>query len=135
MAHPFGATGKTLRHAKQGKATSAYSQSFSIRTVNNPVSTDRIIEQLRASKDEIAQAYHAKVVAVFGSYARQDQHEKSDLDLLYEVIDRDKFGFLEACGLEEYILSQLSVPSVDLVDKDYLNPVVQLEIQKDLLYV
>ena len=99
------------------------------------MSTDRIIEQLRASKDEIAQAYHAKVVAVFGSYARQDQHEKSDLDLLYEVIDRDKFGFLEACGLEEYILSQLSVPSVDLVDKDYLNPVVQLEIQKDLLYV
>ena len=99
------------------------------------MSTEQIIERLRATKVEIAKGYNANVLAVFGSYARREQHEGSDLDLLYEVLDKDRFGLKEICDLEDYILSQLSVPSVDLVNKDYLNPVVQLEIERDLLYV
>ena len=99
------------------------------------MSTEQILERLRSSANEIAETYHARVTAIFGSYARREQRRGSDLDLLYEVLDKEKFGFLEACGLEDFILLNVDVPSVDLVDRAYLNPIVELEIQDELVYV
>lgn len=61
----------------------------------------QIIHQLRSSEDRIASEYHANILAILGSYARGDQKAGSDLDLLYEVTDRSKFGLREIDGLEQ----------------------------------
>ncbi len=95
----------------------------------------QIIEQLRSSEDRISSDYHARSLAIFGSYARGDQKVESDLDILYEVTDRSKFGLLEIDGLESYLKKHLSIDAIDLVDKQYVNPIIEIEIEDDLVCV
>jgi predicted nucleotidyltransferase len=94
-----------------------------------------ILELLRQSNAEMNDRFYAEVTAIYGSYARGEQSSDSDLDVLYKVKQPDKFGLLEIDGLENYIKDLLKVTSVDLVNEDYVNPIIQLEIENELMYV
>ncbi len=68
-------------------------------------------------------------VSVFGSYARGDNKEGSDLDLLVE------FGYpinlLELIGLEQELSKILGV-KVDLVTTGAVSPYIKPYIEKDI---
>jgi predicted nucleotidyltransferase len=71
-------------------------------------------------------------VAIFGSYARGEQTDKSDLDIL---IDTDaRFTLLDLIGIEQELTHLLSV-KVDLVTKRSLSPYFKSYIEKDLLSI
>jgi predicted nucleotidyltransferase len=73
-----------------------------------------------------------KQVAIFGSYARGEQTDKSDLDIL---IDTDaRFTLLDLIGIEQELTHLLSV-KVDLVTKRSLSPYFKSYIEKDLLAI
>ena len=95
----------------------------------------KIISLLRSKNTEMRARFHAEITAVFGSYARNEQSLNSDLDVLYRVNEPDRFGLVEIEGLEAYIKQLIDVPSVDLVNEMYINPIIELEIKDDILYV
>lgn len=97
--------------------------------------TPQLLETLRESNREIKRRFHAEIVAIFGSYARGEQSQDSDLDVLYRIENPEKFGLVEIDGLENYLKKLVHVPSVDLVNEKYVNPIVQLEIENDIVYV
>ena len=94
-----------------------------------------IVEQLREANQVIKNLFHAEITAVYGSYARGDQSPQSDLDVLYRVNSPERFGLIEIDGLENYIKELVKVPSVDLVNEKYVNPIIQLEIESELIHV
>ncbi|HEV7504880.1 MAG TPA: nucleotidyltransferase family protein [Thermoanaerobaculia bacterium] len=80
---------------------------------------DRYIRSLRQLLPELAKNYHVGTLEVFGSYVRDEQSPKSDLDVL--VTFSKTPGLLEFIGLENYLSDLLGV-KVDLVMKAALKP-------------
>lgn len=76
--------------------------------------------------------YHVKEIGVFGSVARADNTEKSDVDLLVEF--SQPIGFFKFIELEEY-LGKIIGKKVDLVTKKALKPTLKEEILQEVAYV
>ncbi len=69
---------------------------------------------LREHAPVVAERYGVQVVGIFGSYARGEQHESSDLDLLVEYLQ--PISLLDLVGAELYLSDVLGV-KVDLVPR------------------
>jgi len=96
----------------------------------------QIIEHLKAKKDEFRLRYGITTLGLYGSYARDEANETSDVDIFYE---RDS-GFELESGLEFLRLSdgladELHVPKVDFVALKYMNLIVKHYAKKDFIYV
>lgn len=75
------------------------------------------------------QPYNPTRIGVFGSVARGDSTEKSDIDILY--------SFQETVGMFKLISLQLELENklnakVDLVSEKYVNPKLKSSIMSDL---
>lgn len=81
---------------------------------------------------EITGKYNPVLVGIFGSYARNEQTDKSDLDLL---IDFDtKINLLELIGLEQELSEILGI-KVDLVTMKSVNERLKPYIEQDLIRI
>ena len=78
----------------------------------------------------ITQKVKPTLVGVFGSYARGEQSEKSDLDILIDF--ETKVDLLELIGLEQELSEMLGV-RVDLVTRRSLNSSLKSYIESDLI--
>ena len=67
----------------------------------------------------LAAKHGAENIRVFGSVARGDQGEQSDLDLLYSFTPPN--GLWETCGMQVELEELLEVP-VDFISEHYLRP-------------
>ena len=91
-----------------------------------------IKEILRKHKKELKEKYKVKSIAIFGSYARGEQTEKSDIDIMVEFYE--PIG-LKIVDLKDYLESILNV-KVDLITKNSIhNPYVKKSIEEDLIYI
>jgi len=89
-------------------------------------------EILRKHKKELKERYKVKSIAIFGSYARNEQTEKSDIDIMVEFYE--PIG-LKIVDLKDYLESILNV-KVDLITKNSIqNPYIKKSIEEDLIYV
>lgn len=80
---------------------------------------DDILTQLRTIQPALRGRYPIRSMGIFGSYARGEQREDSDLDLLVELGDGiDLIGY---AGLQIELSDALGVP-VDLVEREALRP-------------
>jgi uncharacterized protein len=78
---------------------------------------DDILGQLRRIKPNLQRRYPIREIGLFGSYARGEQTERSDLDVLVSL--GDGIGLFELAGLQQDLSDALGV-KVDLVLKDAL---------------
>lgn len=83
--------------------------------MSNPEPVDRF-ELIQAALREIGPKYHVREVEVFGSVARGDAHEDSDIDLLVEFLPDTKVGLFEMGGLKEDLEERLGC-RVDLLER------------------
>ena len=90
--------------------------------------TLKIIQLLKKKAKE----YKMSVLAIFGSYARDEQKQKSDLDVL---VDFEESPSLLTFIRMENELSELLGAKVDLVTKDSLHPMLRETILRDLRVV
>ena len=91
-----------------------------------------IIKIIRNSKPEIESHYGVQRVGLFGSYVREKQRKKSDIDILVSFNrDIDLFDFLD---LREYLEGQLHL-KVDLVMESALKPAIGKRILSEVEYV
>ena len=75
---------------------------------------DEIRTIIRQHQDILSEKYGVAIVGVFGSYVRGHQEEKSDIDLLADILRPT--SLLELVGAEIY-LSEILGAKVDLVPK------------------
>lgn len=82
-------------------------------------------------KDEIVhtlQENHVKSAFLFGSYARQEQHEASDLDILVTL--QPEYSLFDLLDIRLGLEDRLGIP-VDIVPDDCLVPEIAEEILKE----
>ncbi|OPX17494.1 nucleotidyltransferase [candidate division WOR-3 bacterium 4484_100] len=87
---------------------------------------EEIKKILTVHKKEMMRLYKIKEIEIFGSYVRNEQKKRSDVDIIidfYEV--PDLFKFIE---IEEYLENLLGI-KVDLVRK----PVLRAELKDKIL--
>jgi uncharacterized protein len=91
-----------------------------------------IIKIIRNSKPEMESHYGVHRLGLFGSYVKEKQRKKSDIDILVTFNrDIDLFDFLD---LREYLESRLHA-KVDLVMESALKPAIGKRILSEVEYV
>jgi predicted nucleotidyltransferase len=93
-----------------------------------------ILDFLYKHKDLLREKYAVKKIALFGSFARNEQKEESDIDLLIEL-DKSVVNIYELKEDLRHYLSLSFGRSVDLAREKYLKSYAKEAILKDLLYV
>ncbi|TDB68862.1 nucleotidyltransferase family protein [Arundinibacter roseus] len=95
------------------------------------VERQKIRARLAAIKPILAQRYPIDSLAFFGSVARNEATNTSDIDILVEFNKPIGFQFFSlAKDLEDY----LQMP-VDLVSRNGIKPAYFVAIEPDLIYV
>ena len=93
---------------------------------------DKFKEKLRKEKSVLGKRYHVRKLGIFGSFVRNQQTQKSDLDILVDFsIVPGLFGFME---LEAHLSRILGV-RVDLVMKKSLKPAIGRHILSEVEYL
>jgi len=91
-----------------------------------------IIKIIRNSKPEMESHFGVQRLGLFGSYVREKQSKRSDIDILVTFNrDIDLFDFLD---LREYLERQLRI-KVDLVMESALKPAIGKRILSEVEYV
>jgi hypothetical protein len=93
---------------------------------------EQILNTIRSNKAEMEALYGVKRLGLFGSYVREKQRKKSDIDLLVAFSrDIDLFDFLD---LRKYLETRLH-SKVDLVMESALKPAIGKRILFEVEYV
>lgn len=93
-----------------------------------------IVDFLQNNRKLLLEKYHVTKIGLFGSFARNEQHENSDVDLLIELEDGTQNIYDLKNSLKQF-LSLAFNRSVDVAREKYLKPYAREQILKDALYV
>ena len=91
-----------------------------------------ILDRLHAAVPELRLKYGVKSLALFGSMARGDDHEASDVDVLVTFEGKATFDNFMGLKLD---LEDLSGRRVDLLTPKELRPAMQAEIEREAINV
>ncbi len=91
-----------------------------------------ILDRLNAEAPALKRKYAVKSLAVFGSMARGDDHEGSDVDILVTFEGPATFDNFMGLKLD---LEDLLGRKVDLGTPNTLRPEMRARVEKDLLHV
>lgn len=93
-----------------------------------------IVNFLHNNRKLLLDRYHVTKIGLFGSFARNEQQENSDVDLLIEIEE----GTQNIHDLKDSLKQFLSLSfdrSVDIAREKYLKPYAREQILKDTVYV
>lgn len=90
-----------------------------------------VIAILRALKPLVMDSFKVRSIALFGSFARDEQTESSDVDV---IVDVDSSIGLDFVDLADLIEEKLGI-AADVIPADGIKPRYREHIAKDLLYV
>jgi predicted nucleotidyltransferase len=97
---------------------------------NNMTNKEDILKFLKQNKHKIQNDYKVNKIALFGSYARDEATENSDIDILVDMVPSfDNFFDLK------YFLEDEFKIKVDLGKEKNLRLYIKNKIQEDLIYV
>jgi predicted nucleotidyltransferase len=91
-----------------------------------------ILDRLKAEAPAVRLRFGVETLSVFGSVAKGDDHEGSDLDVL--VTFEGKATFDRFMGLKLYLEDTFG-RSVDLLTPNSLHPEMRAEIEKEAVRV
>jgi predicted nucleotidyltransferase len=91
-----------------------------------------IIESIKAEKSYLREHFGVEEIALFGSYARGEEREGSDVDILVKMKTKTLRNYI---GIIDYLQDKLKT-KVDLVSKsDNLSERFLRLLKKDVIYV
>ena len=90
---------------------------------------DQVLRQLRANAEGLKTS-HVRHLAIFGSVARDEAQESSDVDILIEFEPGAPVGLLEFVRLRRF-LSDILGCQVDLVTPDALHEEMKAQILQE----
>lgn len=92
-----------------------------------------IIMFLQSHKDEMAQRFGVVSVGLFGSYARGEAREDSDIDIAIEL-EPAKKSLSNFLGIRRYLEQQFG-KTVDLGIESTLKPLAREMVAKEIIHV
>lgn len=100
-----------------------------------------VLEKIKQLKPKL-QDEGFEIIGVFGSFARDEETPDSDIDILYQIKNTNKYlekysgwdSILHIVEIKEFLKKELQ-REIDFVDKTTLSPISNKYIQKDLVYV
>lgn len=91
-----------------------------------------ILNFLKEHKQELEEKFGLKKIGLFGSFARDEQREGSDIDLVVEIESDNTFRSF--FGLKQYLEKNL-YSKIDLGIESALKPIAKKNITRDVIYV
>jgi predicted nucleotidyltransferase len=92
-----------------------------------------ILSTLKSKKSEISK-YGIRAIGLFGSYARDEQSESSDIDILVDF-EPDKENFDNYMAVYDMIEKMFKNQRVEIVTKNGLSPYIGPKILNEVKYV
>ena len=91
-----------------------------------------ILESLKKNNSELSDKFGIQQLALFGSYAKNEQTENSDIDILVvKMKQKNMFTLLKA----KKFLSDLFDKEVDIGLFDSLRPFIKNRVKNEMIYV
>jgi predicted nucleotidyltransferase len=94
---------------------------------------DQILNFLARNKSLFRDRYHIVRIGLFGSYARGDQNNSSDIDLLVEFEENTQDLFELKLQLKDFFLRKLGI-EIDICREKYIKPRIKNTILKEVVY-
>jgi len=98
--------------------------------VEHPLTKEIILSFIRENKPHLFEKFGVIKIALFGSYARDEQTEQSDIDLAIETND---FSFNNLCALKHFLEDHFK-KTVDISYFEGMRAFIRNEIEKELMY-
>jgi predicted nucleotidyltransferase len=95
-------------------------------------SLEEIKTELQKLKPTLKRRFKVETVEIFGSYAREEQTKKSDLDLL--VTYSEPVSLFTIYDLKKYLKRKLRM-KVDVVSKEFLNDYIKDQVLKETVSI
>ncbi len=96
-------------------------------------SLEQVKSQIEALKPVLQERFNVKTIEIFGSYARNEASEKSDIDLLITYLTND-YDHSVVFALKSYLRRKLGL-KVDVISKEFLNPNIKDQVLKEAVMV
>jgi hypothetical protein len=93
-----------------------------------------ILNYLKSQQDKYSNKFGIKFIGVFGSFARDEANDKSDIDILYEIEENKKLSIFNYLKLVNELENSFH-KKVDLVRSATLKPQIKDYVYQDLLHV
>lgn len=85
------------------------------------------IDEIREKSSDVFKMYPVNTVMLFGSYAKGDQTENSDIDM---IVKNSDLGFLEMSRIRQQLSSKIG-KKIDLISEEDVSDVFRFLIQDE----
>ncbi|MCH7612896.1 MAG: nucleotidyltransferase family protein [Candidatus Marinimicrobia bacterium] len=89
-----------------------------------------IIAEIQSLKPDITHRFHGDIIGIFGSYARDEATDKSDLDILVKFYDNATL--IDLVGMSQYLETKLNC-KVDVLSENAVRQEIKPTILNDLI--
>ena len=89
-----------------------------------------LIHKLSAMREELRERYSVNSIGIFGSFARGDAEQNSDVDVLVELAEPTFDHYIDL----KFELERIFQRSVDLVMAETLKPRLKPFVEKEVIY-
>ena len=101
--------------------------------MNTPLTKEEIINTLRQQKDLLRTKFYVKNIGIFGSFARNEANEKSDIDFLVEFEEGNLDYYLIRRNLNDFLSAEFK-REVDIAISKALKPFYKDSILNQAVY-
>lgn len=95
---------------------------------------EEIKTKLEELKPILKERFQVETIGVFGSYSREEQKKKSDVDILVTFVEPNDIDLLDLIEIKQFLSRKLKI-KVDLVTKNALKPRIRDKILQETIYV
>lgn len=92
-----------------------------------------ILRYLHSRKGHFRKTYHVRRIALIGSFARNEHHAQSDIDLLVDIEEGTPAIFDLKRAMKKELEKEFGRP-VDLASERYLKPYYRAQILREAVY-
>lgn len=92
-----------------------------------------ILSYLTTNKDFLTRKYHITKIGLFGSYARGEENNDSDIDIIVEFEEGTQNLYEIKKDLNNYLNSIFKL-KIDICRERYIKPYFKKEILKEAIY-
>jgi predicted nucleotidyltransferase len=97
------------------------------------MNSSNILNYLTLNKERLSNEYHLTKIGLFGSMARGDFNENSDIDIIVEFEPNTSDLFTLKLRLKQEIQEKFQ-RQVDICRLKYIKPIFRNQIQSDIIY-
>ena len=97
------------------------------------INSRQILDYLALNKDRYQKEYHLIRIGIFGSLARDEQSNASDIDLIVEFEDNTPDLYTIKQKIRKEIQSKFNL-SVDICREKYIKPIFKTQILSEVKY-